>query len=165
MYQFISGYTAKIAGTEEGIKTPKATFSACFGAPFLPLHPNIYAELLGNKMREQNCAVWLINTGWTGGPYGIGNRMSLKDTRKMIQTALDGSIHTEQFENFSVFNFQVPKKIQGIDTTILQPKNTWKDAAAYDIALNDLAQLFINNFKQFEAGVNEKIRQAAPVLK
>ena len=164
MYQFISGYTAKIAGTEEGIKTPKATFSACFGAPFLPLHPNIYAELLGNKMREQNCAVWLINTGWTGGPYGIGNRMSLKDTRKMIQTALDGSIHTEQFENFSVFNFQVPKKIQGIDTTILQPKNTWKDAAAYDIALNDLAQLFINNFKQFEAGVNEKIRQAAPVL-
>lgn len=165
MYQFISGYTAKIAGTEDGIKTPKATFSACFGAPFLPLHPNIYAELLGNKMREQNCAVWLINTGWTGGPYGIGNRMSLKDTRKMIQSALDGSINNESFENFAVFNFQVPAKIEGVDSKILQPKNTWKDSAAYDKALNDLAQLFLNNFKQFEAGVNENIRKAAPVLK
>lgn len=165
MYLFISGYTAKIAGTEEGIKAPKATFSACFGAPFLPLHPNVYAELLGNKMREQKCAVWLINTGWTGGPYGIGNRMSLKDTRKMIQSVLDGSINNESYENFAVFNFQVPAKMEGIDSKILQPKNTWKDAAAYDKALNDLAQLFINNFKQFEAGVNEKIRQAAPVLK
>ena len=165
MYQFISGYTAKIAGTEEGIKAPKATFSACFGAPFLPLHPNVYAELLGNKMHEQQCAVWLINTGWTSGPYGIGNRMSLKDTRKMIQSVLDGSINNESYENFAVFNFQVPAKMEGIDSKILQPKNTWKDAAAYDKALNDLAQLFINNFKQFEAGVNEKIRRAAPVLK
>lgn len=165
MYQFISGYTAKIAGTEEGIKTPKATFSACFGAPFLPLHPNVYAGLLGNKMSTANCAVWLINTGWTGGPYGVGNRMSLKDTRAMIQAALDGSLNTVDFENFEVFNFQVPKNIDGIDSHILQPKNTWKDAATYDKALNNLAQLFINNFKQFESGVSDHIKKAAPILK
>jgi phosphoenolpyruvate carboxykinase (ATP) len=164
MYQFISGYTAKIAGTEEGIKTPKATFSACFGAPFLPLHPNVFAELLGNKMQTQNCAVWLINTGWTGGPYGVGNRMSLKDTRKMIQAALDGSLDNISFETFDVFNFQVPTKIEGVESNILQPKNTWADPILYDKALKDLAQLFINNFKQFEMGAAEKIKLAAPVL-
>ena len=164
MYQFISGYTAKIAGTEEGIKTPKATFSACFGAPFLPLHPNIYAELLGNKMEAQNCTIWLINTGWTGGPYGVGNRMSLKDTRLMIHAALDGSLHNEVFENFEVFNFQVPTNINGVDKKILQPKNTWKDSADYKKALNNLAQLFIQNFKHFETGVSNQIKEAAPVL-
>ena len=165
MYQFISGYTAKIAGTEEGIKTPKATFSACFGAPFLPLHPNVYATLLGNKMQTQNCAVWLINTGWTGGPYGIGNRMSLKDTRRMIQAALDGSLDNASFETFDVFNFQVPIEIKGVDSKILQPKNTWKDPLLYDKALNELAKLFIHNFKQFEMGVTENIQLAGPVLK
>jgi phosphoenolpyruvate carboxykinase (ATP) len=165
MYQFISGYTAKIAGTEEGIKTPKATFSACFGAPFLPLHPNVYATLLGNKMQTHNCAVWLINTGWTGGPYGIGNRMSLKDTRRMIQAALDGSLDNACFENFDVFNFQVPVDIKGVDSKILQPKNTWEDPLLYDKALNELAKLFIQNFKQFEMGVTENIQLAGPVLK
>ena len=165
MYQFISGYTAKIAGTEEGIKSPKATFSACFGAPFLPLHPNTYANLLGEKMKTHQCNVWLINTGWTGGPYGIGNRMSLKDTRRMIQAALDGSLNDVSFENFEVFNFQVPTDIAGVDSNILQPKNTWKDASLYDKALKDLAQLFIHNFQQFEAGVNENIKAASPVLK
>jgi phosphoenolpyruvate carboxykinase (ATP) len=162
MYQFISGYTAKIAGTEEGIKSPKATFSACFGAPFMPLHPNVYANLLGNKMNAQHCTVWLINTGWTGGAYGEGNRMSLKDTRQMIQAALDGSLKKGDFENFEVFNFQVPTHIDGIDQKILQPKNTWKDPTSYDKALKDLAKLFINNFKQFEAGVNSEIKAAAP---
>ena len=162
MYQFISGYTAKIAGTEEGIKSPKATFSACFGAPFMPLHPNVYANLLGNKMNAQHCTVWLINTGWTGGAFGEGNRMSLKDTRLMIQAALDGSINKENFENFEVFNFQVPTNINGVDKKILQPKNTWKDPTSYDKALKDLAKLFINNFKQFEAGVNSEIKAAAP---
>lgn len=165
MYQFISGYTAKIAGTEEGIKSPKATFSACFGAPFLPLHPNVYAGLLGKKMQEQNCQVWLINTGWTGGPYGVGNRMSLKDTRAMIQAALDGSLNKMDFENFDIFNFQVPTTIEGVDSKILQPKNTWADSSAYNKALNDLAQLFVHNFKQFETGVSENIKLAAPVLK
>ena len=165
MYQFISGYTAKIAGTEEGIKTPKATFSACFGAPFLPLHPNVYANLLGKKMKAHHCDVWLINTGWTGGPYGVGKRMSLKDTRAMIQAALDGSLNTIVFENFEVFNFQVPTAIAGVDSNILQPKNTWKDPSLYDKAINDLAQLFIHNFQQFEAGVSENIKAAAPVLK
>ena len=164
MYQFISGYTAKIAGTEEGIKSPKATFSACFGAPFLPLHPNVYAELLGKKMQAQDCNIWLINTGWTGGPYGVGNRMSLKDTRLMIQAALDGSINKENFENFEVFNFQVPTNINGVDKKILQPKNTWKDSSDYNKALNNLAQLFIQNFKHFEAGVSEQIKEAAPLL-
>ena len=165
MYQFISGYTAKIAGTEEGVKTPKATFSACFGAPFLPLHPNVYANLLGKKMKAHHCDVWLINTGWTGGPYGVGKRMSLKDTRAMIQAALDGSLNTIVFENFEVFNFQVPTAIAGVDSNILQPKNTWKDPSLYDKAINDLAQLFIHNFQQFEAGVSENIKEAAPVLK
>ena len=165
MYQFISGYTAKIAGTEEGIKTPKATFSACFGAPFLPLHPNVYANLLGKKMKAHHCDVWLINTGWTGGPYGVGKRMSLKDTRAMIQAALDGSLNTIVFENFEVFNFQVPTAIAGVDSNILQPKNTWKDPSLYDKSINDLAQLFIHNFQQFEAGVSENIKAAAPVLK
>lgn len=164
MYQFISGYTAKIAGTEEGIKSPKATFSACFGAPFLPLHPNTYANLLGEKMKTHQCNVWLINTGWTGGPYGIGNRMSLKDTRRMIQAALDGSLNDISFENFEVFNFQVPTNIKGIDKNILQPKNTWKDPSLYDKAINDLAQLFIQNFKQFEAGVSHAIKEAAPKI-
>jgi len=164
MYQFISGYTAKIAGTEEGIKSPKATFSACFGAPFMPLHPNIYANLLGDKMNRNECAVWLINTGWTGGAYGVGNRMSLKDTRLMIQAALDGTLNKGDFENFAVFNFQVPTQINGIDTKILQPKNTWEDPTSYDKALKDLAQLFINNFKQFESGVDSSIKSAAPVI-
>jgi phosphoenolpyruvate carboxykinase (ATP) len=164
MYQFISGYTAKIAGTEEGIKSPKATFSACFGAPFMPLHPNVYANLLGDKMQSQHCTVWLINTGWTGGAYGVGNRMSLKDTRFMIQAALDGSLNKGDFENFEVFNFQVPTQINGIDQKILQPKNTWKDPASYDNALKDLAQLFINNFKQFESGVSNAIKSAAPLF-
>jgi phosphoenolpyruvate carboxykinase (ATP) len=164
MYQFISGYTAKIAGTEEGIKSPKATFSACFGAPFMPLHPNVYANLLGDKMQSQHCTVWLINTGWTGGAYGVGNRMSLKDTRLMIQAALDGSLNKGDFENFEVFNFQVPTQINGIDQKILQPKNTWKDPASYDKALKDLAQLFINNFKQFESGVSNAIKSAAPLF-
>jgi len=164
MYQFISGYTAKIAGTEEGIKSPKATFSACFGAPFMPLHPNVYANLLGDKMKAQHCTVWLINTGWTGGAYGVGNRMSLKDTRCMIQAALDGTLNKVSFENFEVFNFQVPTNIKGIDTNILQPKNTWKDPSLYDKALNDLAQLFIHNFKQFEAGVSHQIKEAAPKI-
>ncbi len=165
MYQFISGYTAKIAGTEEGIKTPKATFSACFGAPFLPLHPNVYANLLGEKMKAHHCNVWLINTGWTGGPYGVGNRMSLKDTRAMIQAALDGSLNKIAFENFEVFNVQVPIAIAGVDSNILQPKNTWKDHSLYNKAIKDLAQLFIHNFQQFEAGVSENIKAAAPVLK
>ena len=164
MYQFISGYTAKIAGTEEGIKSPKATFSACFGAPFMPLHPNVYANLLGDKMQTKHCTVWLVNTGWTGGAYGLGNRMSLKDTRLMIQAALDGSLNKGDFENFEVFNFQVPSQINGIDQKILQPKNTWKDPASYDKALKDLAQLFIHNFKQFESGVSKAIKTAAPLI-
>lgn len=162
MYQFISGYTAKIAGTIEGIKTPKATFNAYFGGPFLPLHPNIYAGLLGKKMHEHHCKVWLINTGWTAGPYGVGNKMSLKDTRVMIQAALNGSLNSSSFENFAVFNFEVPTNIAGVDPSILQPKNTWKDKVAYDKALKNLAHLFIHNFKQFETGVSENIKAAAP---
>jgi phosphoenolpyruvate carboxykinase (ATP) len=116
-------------------------------------------------MQTHNCAVWLINTGWTGGPYGIGSRMSLKDTRRMIQAALDGSLDNASFENFDVFNFQVPVDIKGVDSKILQPKNTWKDPLLYDKALDELAKLFIQNFKQFEMGVTENIQLAGPVLK
>jgi phosphoenolpyruvate carboxykinase (ATP) len=115
-------------------------------------------------MNAQHCTVWLINTGWTGGAYGVGNRMSLKDTRLMIQAALDGSLNKGNFENFEVFNFQVPTQINGIDQKILQPKNTWKEPASYDKALKDLAQLFINNFKQFESGVSSTIKSAAPLF-
>lgn len=165
MYQFISGYTAKIAGTEIGIKEPKATFSACFGAPFFPLHPGVYANLLGAKLIQDHTEVWLINTGWTGGAYGTGKRIDLKNTRTMIQAVLNRSLQDIEYENFEVFGFQIPRKIPGIDSQILQPKNTWNNKQAYDQQLQVLANMFIHNFKQFEKGVDKKITEAGPQIK
>jgi phosphoenolpyruvate carboxykinase (ATP) len=162
MYQFISGYTAKIAGTEEGIKSPKATFSSCFGAPFMPLHPGVYAKLLGKKIEENNCKVWLINTGWTGGAYGTGERMALKNTRKMIEAVLNETIEKGDYENFPIFNFKIPKQVDGVDATILQPENTWHDKNKYAEQRICLAELFKNNFKKFEAGVEAAIIDAGP---
>ena len=164
MYQFISGYTAKIAGTEEGIKSPKATFSSCFGAPFMPLHPGDYAKLLGAKIEENHCKVWLVNTGWSGGAYGTGKRMSLSNTRKMIEAVLNETIDQGGYEDFPVFNFKVPKQIEGVDPTLLQPENTWQDKTKYATERICLANLFQRNFKKFEPGVDATIIQAGPIV-
>ena len=164
MYQFISGYTAKIAGTEEGVKSPKATFSSCFGAPFMPLHPGAYAKLLGTKIEENQCKVWLINTGWSGGAYGTGKRMSLSNTRKMIESVLNDTIELGGYEDFPVFNFKVPKIVEGVDSKLLQPENTWNDKEKYTIERIKLAQLFQSNFKKFESGVADTIIGAGPSI-
>ena len=165
MYQFISGYTAKIAGTEMGIKAPKATFSACFGAPFFPLHPGAYAKLLGEKLASLHTEVWLINTGWTGGAYGVGKRIDLKSTRIMINAVLEGKLRDVEFNHFDIFNFQIPKSIPGIDNAILHPKNTWQNKNDYDTQLQSLALMFKENFKKFEKGTEAPIIQAGPSLR
>jgi phosphoenolpyruvate carboxykinase (ATP) len=162
MYQFISGYTAKVAGTEAGVTEPRPTFSACFGAPFLPLHPAKYAHMLGSKMQKQKVNVWLINTGWTGGPHGIGNRMKLSYTRAMITAALENKFNNGEFENHSVFGIAMPKECPGVPSEILNPQNTWADKKAYDEKAKYLAGLFIKNFQKYASGVNEEILAAAP---
>ncbi|HVK97505.1 MAG TPA: phosphoenolpyruvate carboxykinase (ATP) [Flavisolibacter sp.] len=162
MYQFISGYTAKVAGTETGVTEPKPTFSACFGAPFLPLHPAKYAEMLGKKMEKHNVNVWMINTGWTGGSYGIGKRIKLSYTRAMIAAALEGKLDDVETIVDPYFGFKVPKKVPGVPTDILIPKNTWADPKAYDEKAKYLTGLFVNNFKQYEKAVAVEILAAAP---
>ena len=162
MYQFISGYTAKVAGTEAGVTEPKPTFSACFGAPFLPLHPGKYAEMLGKKMEECNVNVWLINTGWTGGPYGIGNRMKLSYTRAMITAALEGKLDDVETVVDPIFGVAIPKEVPSVPTELLTPRNTWADKAAYDEKAKFLAELFVKNFEKYAAGVSEEILAAAP---
>jgi len=162
MYQFISGYTAKVAGTEAGITEPTTTFSACFGAPFLPLHPTQYAEMLGKKLDESKASVWLINTGWTGGAYGTGERMKLRYTRSMITAALNGALENVKFETHEVFGLQMPTECPDVPTEILNPRNTWKDKAAYDAKAADLAGKFIKNFEKFAEFANEEIMAASP---
>lgn len=162
MYQFISGYTAKVAGTEAGVTEPKATFSACFGAPFLPLHPGKYAEMLGEKMKESNVNVWMINTGWSGGPYGVGSRMKLPYTRAMITAALDGKLDNVDYEAHPVFGMLMPKDCPGVPAEVLNPRNTWQDKNAYDEKSKDLAQQFVKNFEKYASGVSEEILAAAP---
>ncbi|WEK37652.1 MAG: phosphoenolpyruvate carboxykinase (ATP) [Candidatus Pseudobacter hemicellulosilyticus] len=164
MYQFISGYTAKVAGTEAGVTEPKSTFSACFGAPFLPLHPGVYAAMLGEKMRKHNVKVWLINTGWTGGPYGTGHRMKLGYTRSMITAALEGRLERVEFDTHPVFGVAMPKSCPGVPDAILNPRNTWTDKAAYDTAACNLAAQFVNNFEKYAAGVDNAILAAAPKI-
>jgi phosphoenolpyruvate carboxykinase (ATP) len=164
MYQFISGYTAKVAGTETGITEPKPTFSACFGAPFLPLHPGRYASMLGKKMQEHNVNVWMINTGWTGGPYGTGSRMKLKYTRAMIAAALEGKLDNAEFENCAVFGMAIPKDCPDVPPEILNPRNTWTDKTAYDNKAKYLASLFIKNFEKYKDGVSRDVLDAAPKL-
>lgn len=164
MYQFISGYTAKVAGTEAGVTEPKSTFSACFGAPFLPLHPGKYAKMLGDKMREHKVNVWMINTGWTGGPYGIGTRMKLKYTRAMITAALEGKLDNAEFDLHPVFGMAVPKTCPDVPAEILNPRNTWTDKAAYDEKAKFLANLFIKNFEKYKDGVTAEVLAAAPKI-
>jgi phosphoenolpyruvate carboxykinase (ATP) len=162
MYQFISGYTAKVAGTEAGVTEPKLTFSACFGAPFLPLHPGQYADMLGRKMTEHNVNVWMVNTGWSGGPYGVGHRMKLGYTRAMITAALNGDLDKVEFEQHPVFGMMMPKTCPNVPDDILNPRNTWEDKAAYDAKAKDLAQQFIKNFEKYASGVSEETLAAAP---
>ena len=149
MYYFLSGYTAKVAGTERGITEPVATFSSCFGEAFLPLNPTVYAELLGRKIDQHKVNVYLVNTGWTGGPYGVGSRMSIKNTRACINAILDGSINESEFEVLPVFNLKIPKTLQGVDTDVLNPRNTWKDKESYDDTKRKLASMYIKNFKKY----------------
>lgn len=161
-YHFISGYTAKVAGTEAGIDEPVPSFSACFGAPFMPLHPTKYAEMLSAKMKENNVNVWLVNTGWTGGPYGVGSRMKLKYTRAMISSALDGKLDNVEFEQHPIFGLAMPKECENVPTEVLNPGNTWSDKEAYDNKAKTLAESFRRNFEKFEKQANEEILSGAP---
>lgn len=163
MYYFLSGYTAKVAGTEVGITEPQITFSACFGRVFLPLHPTVYAELLGRKLDEHPYVkVWLVNTGWTGGRYGIGERMSLKHTRAMISAAMEGQLNDVEYSAHSVFGVLKPQSCPGVPDAVLNPRNTWQDQRDYDKQALVLANLFVENFKQYEDKASEAIRSAAP---
>ncbi|HEY1025468.1 MAG TPA: phosphoenolpyruvate carboxykinase (ATP) [Sphingobacteriaceae bacterium] len=162
MYHFISGYTAKVAGTEAGVTEPQATFSACFGKAFLPLHPTYYAELLGKKLKEDNVNVWLINTGWTGGAYGTGTRMKLGYTRAMITAAINGELQNVRFEEHPVFGLMMPVTCPQVPAEILNPRNTWKDKAAYDQKASELAAAFNKNFSLYDACATPEMLQAAP---
>jgi phosphoenolpyruvate carboxykinase (ATP) len=162
MYHFVSGYTAKVAGTEEGVTEPTKTFSACFGAPFLPLHPTKYAEMLGKKMKEHKVKIWLINTGWSGGEYGVGKRMSLKYTRAMITSALDGSLDNIDYQTHDVFGVAFPSTCPGVPDEVLNPINTWQNKDQYYQKANMLANSFIENFKQFEDQAGQETKNAAP---
>jgi len=162
MYHFISGYTAKVAGTETGITEPQTTFSACFGSPFLPLHPTKYAEMLGKKMTENKVNVWLVNTGWTGGAYGVGKRMKLPYTRAMITAALKGQLDNIEFNKHPVFGFMMPSECPNVPSEVLSPRNTWTDKNAYDTKANKLAEAFNKNFEQYADFANAEIMAGAP---
>lgn len=150
MYHYLSGYTAKIAGTELGVTEPRAAFSACFGQAFLMLHPTKYAEILGRKMDEHGSIIYLLNTGWVGGKYGVGSRISLEGNRRTIDAILDGSLDRARFTVLPIFNLQIPTQVNGVDPQILTPRNLWKDKADYDLTARKLAEMFIANFKKFE---------------
>ena len=162
MYHFISGYTAKVAGTEVGITEPTLTFSACVGKAFLPLHPAKYAELLGKKLAKGGVNVWLVNTGWSGGSYGVGSRMKLSYTRALITAALEGELEKVDFETMSVFGLAMPKSCPNVPVEILNPRNTWADKNAYDTKCNDLAASFVKNFEQYASHASKEILDAAP---
>ena len=161
-YHFISGYTAKVAGTELGVTEPKAVFSACFGAPFMPLHPTYYANMLAEKMESANVNVWLVNTGWTGGPYGVGSRMSLSHTRRMITAAMKGELEKVEYRRHEIFGLHMPTSCPDIPSKILDPKSTWESPDKYDQMANELARKFASNFKQFESEAKKEILEAAP---
>jgi phosphoenolpyruvate carboxykinase (ATP) len=161
MYHFLSGYTAKVAGTEKGVTEPEATFSTCFGAPFMPRHPTVYAKMLGEKMARQNVKCWLVNTGWSGGGFGVGERMSIRHTRAMVRAALDGTLTSVASSADPHFGLQVPSACPDVPGDVLNPRNTWKDKKAYESAARDVAKRFEKNFQQFEGHVDGKIKQAA----
>ena len=162
MYHFLSGYTAKVAGTEKGVTEPKATFSTCFGAPFMVLHPTVYARFLGERIARHQARVWLVNTGWTGGPYGVGSRMKIGHTRAMIRAALAGALDTVPYERDKTFNIDVPTRCPGVPEEVLKPRGTWKDGAAYDAQAAKLAKMFVDNFRTFEAEAAADVKAAGP---
>jgi phosphoenolpyruvate carboxykinase (ATP) len=164
-YHFISGYTAKVAGTEAGVLEPTPNFSACFGAPFMPLHPTKYAEMLSQKMIDSGVNVWLVNTGWTGGPYGVGTRMKLKYTRAMINAVLNGDLGLYEYDKYhihSVFGVAQPRECPGVPTSVLSPRATWNNDEAYYTTAFKLTNAFRENFKKFEANASEEIRRGGP---
>ena len=162
MYHFLSGYTSKLAGTERGITKPKETFSACFAAPFLPRSPMVYARMLGEKIEKYNTRVYLVNTGWTGGPYGIGKRIKIQYTRAMVRAAISGEIERYEFVHDEIFNLDIPTYCPGVPSELLNPRNTWHEKDAYDIAAKRLARLFVDNFKKF-TDVPDEVRKAGPL--
>ena len=163
MYHFLSGYTAKVAGTEKGVTEPQTTFSTCFGAPFMPLPPTVYATLLGEKIAKHNVDSWLVNTGWSGGGVGIGARMKIGYTRAMVTAALNGSLAGVKTVQDPVFGLNIPVSCPGVPEEILNPRNTWKDKSAYDAKAKDLAEKFKKNFEQFAAEASEEVRNAGPM--
>ncbi|QDG74660.1 phosphoenolpyruvate carboxykinase [Labrenzia sp. PHM005] len=165
MYHFLSGYTAKVAGTEKGVTEPQATFSTCFGAPFLPRHPSEYGNLLKDLIAKHNVDCWLVNTGWTGGAHGVGHRMPIKATRTLLQAALSGSLANAAFRTDANFGFEVPVDVEGVDSTILTPRETWADKDAYDAQAAKLVDMFVGNFETFEPHVDSTVRSAAPAVR
>src|SRR5690606_8862729 len=165
MYHFLSGYTAKVAGTEIGVTEPQATFSTCFGAPFMPRHPTVYGNLLKERIAKGNVRCWLVNTGWTGGKATMPGikRMPIKATRALLNAALDGSLNDVQFREDPNFGFEVPVSVPGVDSKLLDPRAAWGDAAEYNKTAQQLVRQFIDNFAQFEDHVDEGVRKAAPV--
>ncbi|WOV83388.1 phosphoenolpyruvate carboxykinase (ATP) [Sporosarcina jeotgali] len=164
MYHFLSGFTSKLAGTERGITSPEATFSTCFGSPFLPLPATVYADMLGKKIDEHGSRVFLVNTGWTGGVYGVGKRMDLKHTRTMVRAALSGELDDVETETSATFGLQIPKQIQGVPSEVLNPRNAWSDASEYDAKAKELSQLFKDNFKKFDQVSEEILQKGGPII-
>jgi phosphoenolpyruvate carboxykinase (ATP) len=162
MFYFLSGYTAKVAGTEIGVTEPQATFSACFGAPFLPQPPSVYARMLGEKLERHGSSVWLVNTGWTGGPHGEGERMPIAATRTMLHVALAGGLEHVPFRTDPIFGFEVPVEVPGVDPRLLDPRSTWRDPAAYEGKARELAAMFRNNLVRFADTVDDDVRAAGP---
>jgi phosphoenolpyruvate carboxykinase (ATP) len=165
MYHFLSGYTAKVAGTEKGVTDPQATFSTCFGAPFLPRHPSEYGQLLRDLIAKHKVDCWLVNTGWTGGKYGVGRRMPIKATRKLLRGALDGTLRDASFRTDPYFGFSVPTSVPGIEPHLLNPIKTWKDKAEFDQTARKLVRMFQENFVKFESHVDADVRAAAPEVR
>ena len=165
MYHFLSGYTAKVAGTEKGLDGVQATFSTCFGAPFMPRHPTTYGNLLRDLIAKHGVDCWLVNTGWTGGEYGVGHRMPIKATRALLNAALNGSLANVEMRRDPIFGFQVPTELEGVDASILNPRETWADKEAYDKQANALVEMFIDNFEKFESHVDPEVRDAAPAIR
>ncbi len=163
-YHFISGYTAKLAGTEIGVTEPRATFSAGFGAPFLPRHPGVYAAMLAERLEQYDVPVWLVNTGWTGGPYGTGERMAIDHTRTMVRAALNGKLADVEYAEDPVFGTQVPLTVPGVPSHVLRPRDTWPDPEAYDAKAAELVRMFRENFESYADGVSEAVREAGPRL-
>jgi phosphoenolpyruvate carboxykinase (ATP) len=166
MYHFLSGYTAKVAGTEKGLgNEPQATFSTCFGAPFMPRHPSAYGRMLRELIARHNVDCWLVNTGWTGGKYGVGKRMPIQATRALLDAALSGALRSQPMRTDPLFGFQVPTSLPGVDPAILNPRETWADKAAYDTQARALVDMFQKNFAKFELHVDADVKAAAPAFR